>query len=475
MTRLVVGPFNRVEGDLEVRLEIDGGTVRAAHVVAPMYRGFEQLLRGRAPLDALVVAPRICGICSISQSVAAAESLRNYMGLDMPPNGRSVVDLLLACENAADHLTHFALFFMPDFARPDYRGRLWHKAAQARFAALSGQSGREASAARLRLLHLVGILAGKWPHTLAIQPGGATKSVDMGERMRLMAILAEFRAYLERALFGDALEAVLDLDGETALAAWRAKSGGGDFRLFLDIADDLGLATLGQGPDQFLTYGGPLWRGGIWRQGQRLPLDLSSLVEDVAHAWYDSSNLHPSNGATLPNADRPDAYSWAKAPRLLGAATETGALARQLMAGHPLVADMIAQGDGRANVRSRVVARLLELAALVPRMEQLVRSLSPSGAFCVSGDAPAQGRGVGLVEAARGALGHWLRVEDGVIDSYQIVAPTTWNFSPRDQVGQPGPLEQALVGAPVGEGEQTPLSVQHVVRSFDPCMSCTVH
>jgi hydrogenase large subunit len=68
-----------------------------------------------------------------------------------------------------------------------------------------------------------------------------------------------------------------------------------------------------------------------------------------------------------------------------------------------------------------------------------------------------------------------VQVRDGRIAHYQIVAPTTWNFSPRDSAGTPGPLEQALVGLPVGEGEAMPLAVQHVVRSFDPCMVCTVH
>jgi len=68
-----------------------------------------------------------------------------------------------------------------------------------------------------------------------------------------------------------------------------------------------------------------------------------------------------------------------------------------------------------------------------------------------------------------------VRIEKGRIASYQIIAPTTWNFSPRDAGGMPGPLEQALIGAPIREGETTPASVQHIVRSFDPCMVCTVH
>ena len=87
----------------------------------------------------------------------------------------------------------------------------------------------------------------------------------------------------------------------------------------------------------------------------------------------------------------------------------------------------------------------------------------------------AEGRGEGLVEAARGALGHWIAVSSGRISHYQIVAPTTWNFSPRDAAGVPGPLEQALAGTPVGADGAGAPAVQHVVRSFDPCMVCTAH
>ena len=124
---------------------------------------------------------------------------------------------------------------------------------------------------------------------------------------------------------------------------------------------------------------------------------------------------------------------------------------------------------------SRVVARLLEVAIVVGQMEEWVKQIDPTAPFCHHGEMPAETSGVGLVEAARGALGHWLEVKNGKISNYQIIAPTSWNFSPRDQHEQPGALEQAVVGAPVMNGEKTPVSVQHIVRSFDPCMACTVH
>jgi hydrogenase large subunit len=108
-------------------------------------------------------------------------------------------------------------------------------------------------------------------------------------------------------------------------------------------------------------------------------------------------------------------------------------------------------------------------------MEGWLQALAPREPYALPAPLPAEAEACGLNEAARGALGHWLRVEGGRLAHYQIVAPTSWNFSPRDQAGVPGALEQALVGAPVQPGEATPVAVQHIVRSFDPCMVCTVH
>jgi hydrogenase large subunit len=116
---------------------------------------------------------------------------------------------------------------------------------------------------------------------------------------------------------------------------------------------------------------------------------------------------------------------------------------------------------------------MIELAAVLPAMESWVRAINPGEAFCIPSAMPEEAQGIGLVEAARGSLGHWLSIKNGRINRYQIIAPTTWNFSPRDSEGQPGPLEQSLVGLPAGETALP--TVEHVVRSFDPCMVCTVH
>jgi len=477
-----MGPFNRVEGDLEVTLDVADGRVREARVNVPLYRGFEALLYGRSPLDALVIAPRICGICSVSQSVAAAAALASAMNLATPDNGRLASNLILATENLADHFTHFHLFFMPDFAREAYRGRPWFPAAEARFKALQGSATADALPARSQFLTLMGYLAGKWPHTLSLQPGGSSCAVETAEKMRVYALLRAFRDYLEKRLFGDSLEAVAALDSVEALEKWAGQKApeSSDFRLFLEIARDLNLNQLGRATDRFLSYGnyqeeeGRLFPAGVWDGGLN-PLAVETIAEDISHSWMMGpvEPLPPAQGVTLPDLSRTGAYSWCKAPRLAGKVVETGALARQVVAGHPLVRDLVAKEGG--NVRSRVVARLLELALVLPRMEAWALALRPGGPFCAQGTLPGEGRGVGMMEAARGSLGHWLEIHNGRIHNYQIVSPTTWNFSPRDIDNVPGAVEQALAGTPVGENETEPLAVQHVVRSFDPCMVCTVH
>ncbi|KDB08601.1 Cytochrome-c3 hydrogenase [Burkholderia sp. lig30] len=485
MSRLVIGPFNRVEGDLEVRLDIADGAVTSAHVNATMFRGFERILQGRDPLDALVYVPRICGICSVSQGIAAARALADLAGVTPTPNGLIASNLMLAAENLADHLSHFYLFFMPDFVRPVYAARHWHADAVARFTPYHGERHRAALAARQRWLRLMGTLGGKWPHTGSIQPGGSARAVEPAERIRLLACIGEFRQFLEDTLFGAPLEEVAALDGEAALAAWCERAGGqGDLRFFLMLARDLGLERLGPGPGLYLSYGaypqpegGHAFGAGVWdaRHARLDAVDVTAIVEDATCAWLDDAGgpRHPSAGVTEPRADKPGGYTWNKAPRLNGAVLETGAIARQLAERHPLIAEAVGRSGG--NVYTRVLARALELARVVPMMEQWVRALAPGMPYCAAFALPDEGSGVGLNEAARGSLGHWLDVKGGRIANYQIVAPTSWNFSPRDASGRPGALEAALVGAPVEPGETTPVAVQHIVRSFDPCMVCTVH
>jgi hydrogenase large subunit len=291
------------------------------------------------------------------------------------------------------------------------------------------------------------------------------------------------RDFLERVLFASTLEEIAALDSEATLARWLdAGPAQGDLRLFLSIAQDLQLRTLGRGPQLTLSYGSlanpdgvHAFAPGVWDGARLHAVNTTHISEDARHSWLAENDgpAHPTQGLTQPNIDKAGAYTWNKAPRLHGKVIETGALARQLADGQPLVRALWAHSGG--NVMTRVLARAIELARLVLWAEQALRAVQPDAPCCAEATLPANADAEGLCEAARGSLGHWISIRDGAITNYQIIAPTSWNFSPRDRHGTPGALEAALVGAPVLPGETAPVAVQHIVRSFDPCMVCTVH
>ncbi|MEC9319436.1 MAG: nickel-dependent hydrogenase large subunit, partial [Pseudomonadota bacterium] len=442
MSRRILGPFNRIEGDLEVKIDSEQGQVKQAFVNSTLFRGFEQILQGKDPRDALVYTPRICGICSVSQSVAAATALMNAMDIAPAPNGQLATNLMLACENAADHLTHFYLFFMPDFARAPYADKPWFEEIAQRFTAQKGQSAVAMLKARADWLHLTGVLAGKWPHSLAIQPGGSSRAITAQERIQMLGTIGAFRQFLQQQLFGDELESVISLNSEDALDTWREKHVNSDFDRFLNVAEAINLDALGQIDVPLMSYGAyalyePLTpryafsQGVLTLQQGLATLDASKIAEDVSHSRESASPdpLHPYDGRTQPIGEfnEETQYSWCKAPRLDTQVVEVGALARQAVNAHPLIMDLLKRQG--SNVRLRVIARLLELAQLVPLMEQWVKQLAVGDVFCHHGSVPDYAQGAGMVEAARGSLGHWLSIEKGRIANYQIIAPTTWNFS----------------------------------------------
>jgi hydrogenase large subunit len=194
----------------------------------------------------------------------------------------------------------------------------------------------------------------------------------------------------------------------------------------------------------------------------------AQITEQVQYSWYSgSSNLAPASGVTTPvdPNTKPTAYSWLKAPRYNGLPVEVGPLAR-----------MWINGDyrGGVSVMHRHLARAYETLKIANAMTAWLNALAPGQAVVTSSQVPSSGTGVGLSEAPRGALGHWVQIAGGTISKYQIVTPTCWNASPMDGAGVAGPLEKALIGTPV-KNPAEPVEVLRVVHSYDPCLSCAVH
>ncbi|MBE0618375.1 MAG: nickel-dependent hydrogenase large subunit, partial [Proteobacteria bacterium] len=216
------------------------------------------------------------------------------------------------------------------------------------------------------------------------------------------------------------------------------------------------------------------------------PLDTGRIGEQVAASRYaDRGAAHPRDGDTRPEPGKAGAYSWLKAPRYSGEAHEVGPLARLSVAaaaGEEPVRQILGRVLAEAKLDAgaldsaigRHAARAAESVLLAERMETWLDRLRVGEPSVAAYAAAAAGRGEGLTEAPRGALGHWVEIREHRIARYQCVVPSTWNFSPRGDKGDPGPVEAALVGLTVSPAHRG-LEVARVVRSFDPCIACAVH
>jgi hydrogenase large subunit len=469
-------PFTRVEGDLLIQVDIEEGRVARSRASGTLFRGFEAMLRGRDPLDAIVITCRVCGQCGLTHSAAAADAIRALLGAQMPRNAYLAIDVMLAIETILGHFTHFYLSFAPDLAERPY-----DEQSARRFLPTGGSFAR-ALREREAILGVLGLFAGKWPNSLAIQPGGTTRPVEASEIRRAHGLLAEYVKFVEEQVIGCGLDEWLELRGVSDLERWlgSGEHPASDMGIFVNLCFRHGLDAIGAWPARFLSSGGwPAAPGEFllkpgFHDGESRAFDPARIVEHLKHSWYDprTDGLPPFEGQTDPAPERAEAYSWAKAPRYAGEPAETGPLARLLNDADPFISDLLKTHGPSVLVRE--LARLHEALRLLKQVGLWLAQVDPEEPFYQETPRAVSGTGLGLVEAPRGILGHWLKVEEGKIQNYQIITPTGWNLSPRDSADRPGPLETALVGAPVPDPEH-PAAIAHVVKSFDPCLFCTVH
>ena len=210
-----------------------------------------------------------------------------------------------------------------------------------------------------------------------------------------------------------------------------------------------------------------LLSGGRYTGGAAGSVDPAQITEYVTYSWFTDAcgGKNPAAGLTEPDPDKEGAYTWLKAPRYADEVHELGPLARMW------VNDEYTNG---ISALDRIVARALEAKKIADAMDGWLDELVPDGPVYASSAIPAQATSAGLTEAPRGALGHWMDINDSVITRYQVVTPTAWNASPKDHLDQMGPIESALIGTPVADMSQ-PVEVLRVVHSFDPCLACAVH
>lgn len=460
-TTITIDPVTRIEGHLSVEVTVDlvAGVQQVvdARCSGTLFRGFEIMMAGRDPRDAVPYAQRICGVCPVSNALAACESLENAFGLAPSDNGRIIRNLVLGANFIQSHLLHFYHLSLVDFV--DTAGLLDVPPWTPRWTAPDLLGGADAHTlvghyvdafeAR-RVAHQMGALfAGKLPCVASFVPGGCTEQVTAERVAAFRGLLDGLRSFISGTYLADALSL------SSAFPEW-GTLGGGDGHLLAFGVFDLD----GAGADQLLD-------GGRQVAGAPAGIDPAQITEDLRFGWYQQagSGAHPSQGVTAPDADAAEGYSWLKAPRYEGVPYELGPIARMAINGH---------FSGAPSVMGRIVARANEAQIIADAMDGWLDELVPGAATTAPYSLPDAAVGTGLTEAPRGALGHWIGVDGGAISHYQVITPTNWNASPRDDAAVPGPIESALVGTPVAD-VAAPVEVLRVVHSFDPCLACAVH
>ena len=351
-------------------------------------------------------------------------------------------------------------------------------------------------------------LVGGMPCAINIDDVGAVGAVNM-ERLNLVSqIIDRAMAFVDQVYLPDVVAIAGFYKDWASIGGGLASQSVLSYGDFPSIANDYSDKSL-------LLPRGAIINGNF---NEIHPVDLyaqDEIQEFVTHSWYryDDNNrgLHPFDGVTEPNfelganhkgtktrieqLDESAKYSWIKSPRWKGHAMEVGPLARYLIGYHQnkpefkepidaLLKKLDAPKSALFSTLGRTAARALEASWAAHKLrgfhDDLIANIKAGDTATANVDKwdpatwPKAARGVGFSEAPRGALGHWLKIADTRIDSYQAVVPTTWNAGPRDAKGQIGAYEASLMGTRMAVADQ-PLEILRTLHSFDPCLACSTH
>ena len=532
MTRSIIDPITRIEGHLRAEMEVKDGVVVDAWVSGGCFRGMELVVQDRTPEDAAYIVQRICGVCPVSHAHASTIAAEKAYGITISNNARIIRNIIEGAQFLHSHILWLYNLAGLDYVNPlnalnanpviahelaiaagtstntdltALQNRLSTFAANGQLSIFSGNwfdsengtgfklppeidliiTGHYLEALRMqaKASEIAGLLGGKMPHVMTITPGG-TAFVPTEEKLDdLWAMVNE----------------VYDWVASTVLQ---------DTKVLVQYYGDA--LNFGKGCGRYLAWG--VFENESFEMNDRyLPagvlddeLNLSDVNEDliteyIGHSWYKDAgeatlNLNPRQGVTHPEYTEynvEDRYTWSKGPAYDGKPMEAGPFSRILVAykrGVPFIVEQVDKfledvgAPGRIDLLQstlgRTGSRQIETLYIATLMKdwtmELIEAIKGGDSEYFREPETRTGDGTGFWEAPRGALYHTEHVKDGKITGYQIIIPTTWNIAPHNADGEPGPMEAALIGVPVGDIEM-PINALRTVHSFDPCTACAVH
>jgi len=533
---VVVDPLTRIEGHLRIEVEVEKGKVKDVRSCGTLFRGLEMILKGRDPRDVQHFTQRTCGVCTYTHALASTRALEdaifNASHKDIPANATYIRNLVLGQLFLHDHIVHFYHLHALDWvdvtsalqADPSKAASLANsissrptkaedlRAVQDKLKAFvaSGQLGPftnayflgghpayylepeanlvatahylEALRVQVEAARGMAVFGGKNPHPQFLVAGGVTcYDALTPERIKEFEEIYKKTAAFVRDVY---IPDLLLVAG--AYKDWAGIGGTHDFMTMGDFPKAGGERKL---ESRWLKPGIIYNRDLAHVQD----FDPTKISEHIRHSWYDGDKAdNPYDEKTEPKfthmGDK-DRYSWLKAPRYDEHSTETGPLACVLVnyaKGNPDIkplVDMVLQKlsvgpEALFSTLGRTAARGIETLAIANKMasmlEEFKDNIRSDKQIVEDLEVPQESKGVGFVEAPRGGLSHWIRIEKGRVGNFQLVVPTTWNLGPRDANNVLGPCEEALMGTPIADPKR-PVEILRTVHAFDPCIACAVH
>lgn len=415
--------IEKIEGEAKLNFSFIDNKIDFVDIEFFSSRNIENILKDKHPLDALVINPRVCGICGHAHLITTVKALEDcYENIEVSNKAKIVRELTLNLELIQNHFKWFYLTIFP------LLGFKQEVLKAVRPSQMAGQA--------------IAALAGQYPHNSYAIPGGITSKILSTDIIKVENTLDELISYTK--------ENILDLDLENLLAAKQIKeiySLIGDLPSALKVIRRNALHKIGKSYDRFLCAG----ESSSFNQGRSLKTNRQATLNYKYIEEYENKT------------------SLAKDVKYRGKFYEVGPLSRAMVNKIPLIKD--SHRHFSDSIFSRVLARVYEIPYLLHSSKELLKQLDlkePSYIKPKEKIEKLTSSGIGIVEAARGSLLHKVDICDGKIKNYQIITPTQWNLSNGTRQS-PGISQKAMVG--LGDKKIAEL----VFKTFDVCSVCTTH
>jgi Ni,Fe-hydrogenase I large subunit len=443
----------RIEGEAKLSCTWKNNIVNDARIDFLNFRGFEYILEGKSPLDALVYTPRICGICGQAHLKATVDALENiYKNINEPLQVTNKAKLLreigLNIEIIDSHIKWFYMFILPDIINLDTNDL-------GIYSPLKGSRWLESCKTASETIKALAIIGGQWPHTSYMMPGGVVCDPTLLELSSMQNYMDSAIRFFEKSIAGVDFDKYLSFDSVNDLNYL-----GADLKYFKDLSFKYSLEKYGKSYDRFITLGSSsLFESGKMKQRIAHRLDLSKIKESDEHTFLVQNNNFDKKKTT-----------WSKSVSYDNDFFETGPLSRAIISNRKFIKDI--HKNYKDSSFTRIMARIDELAFLLENTKELIKKVDISEESfikpIISLKDIENASALSVVEACRGSLFHEIHINKGKISKYDVITPTVWNLGPENKT-QKGLAQKAIIGAPSIE------IARIVLRSFDVCSVCTTH